>query len=196
MNTPSASRVARKSLRGSTGQELEFFLATDGQWYMGLSDYPPDDDEEREYWDPEMEYYGPFPSKEAADKYLRRNFANPGGAYIDRSGRRKPPRKPINPRGRRWASDEAAKRIASQYLLKLMPDYGAGESLAALPRGDEDTQKEAKGRPHLNKEDPGSILGLLHYLLVDKHGLDDLAPDIKDLSRKVDRVWQDYRSSQ
>ncbi|MDB4278932.1 HAD domain phosphoesterase family swiss army knife RNA repair protein, partial [Deltaproteobacteria bacterium] len=94
---------------GSTGAECEFYLATDGQWYMGLSDHPPDDEEEREYWDPEMDYYGPFTSLESAEKFLRSNFANPGGSYEDSSGRRKPPKKPFHPRGRRrWASHKQA----------------------------------------------------------------------------------------
>lgn len=54
----------------------------------------------------------------------------------------------------------------------------------------------AKGRPHLNKEDPGSLLGTLHYLLVDKHGLRDLAPDIKAFSRKINDAWQAHRTTQ
>jgi len=81
-------------------------------------------------------------------------------------------------------------RVALQHL-RLRPDYGDPDDTplgAAVPRG-----KEAKPRPHLNKEDPGSILAHLRWLLVDKHGLSDLAPDIKKLSQRVDQEWQSYR---
>lgn len=84
----------------STGQECQFYLAKDDNYYMGLSDYPPEDDDEREHWDGEIkEWYGPFPSFEIAYKYLRDNFANPGGYTADLSMHRPPPRNPIRPRG-------------------------------------------------------------------------------------------------
>lgn len=100
--------------RASTGQECKFFKANDGNWYMGLSDYPPEDDEERDYWDPEYEYYGPFASFAEANDFLRRGFANPGGYTKDDSGRKAPPKKPISPfqRGRHAAT----KRVVARYL--------------------------------------------------------------------------------
>lgn len=56
------------------------------------------------------------------------------------------------------------------------------------------SDRQAK-RPHLNKEDPGSVLAHLRYLLVEKHGLEDFADEIKQFSRKVDQAWQEYRAS-
>jgi len=90
-------RVILSGLKmASTGQECEFLKANDGSYYMGLSDYPPEDDDG--YWDDGIKnWWGPFPSFEAADGYLRRNFANPGGHTIDNSGSRPPPRNPIKP---------------------------------------------------------------------------------------------------
>lgn len=89
-----------RNKKASTGQECHFYKANDGKWYMGLSDYPPEDDDEREYWDGSIEHwYGPFSSFEAADKYLSKNFANPGGSTEDDSGRRPPPRRVTKPHG-------------------------------------------------------------------------------------------------
>jgi hypothetical protein len=96
--------------QASTGQECEFFKARNGKWYMGLSDYPPEDDEEMDYWDPEYDYYGPFSDFDSAYDFLHRNFANPGGFTKDPSGRRPPPKK--LQRGR-YAS---AKRVVARYL--------------------------------------------------------------------------------
>jgi hypothetical protein len=80
---------------------------------MGLSGYPPDDDEEREYWHGDIEdWYGPFASFEDADQFLSRNFANPGGYNKDSSGRRPPPKKPHSP-NRRWAS--ATERVVARF---------------------------------------------------------------------------------
>jgi hypothetical protein len=95
---PAMTALATKA--ASTGAECHFWLATDDNWYMGLSDEPPDDDAERDYWEPEFDYYGPFPSLEDARAYLHRNFANPGGSSADRSGRKKPPASPIRPTNR------------------------------------------------------------------------------------------------
>ena len=100
--------------QASTGQECEFFKASDGNWYMGLSDDPPDDDEERDYWDPQYDYYGPFASFDEAKDFLHRNFANPGGYTKDDSGHRAPPKKPISP-FQRWRY-AAAKRVVARYL--------------------------------------------------------------------------------
>ncbi len=48
----------------------------------------------------------------------------------------------------------------------------------------------AKGRKdRLNKLDPGSLLGRVVYLL-DKHGLDDAAREVKRVSTVVSRAWQ------
>jgi len=81
---------------------------------MGLSDDPPEDDEERGYWNPEYEYYGPFSDFNSAYDFLNRNFANPGGFNKDPSGRRPPPKKPISP-SQRWRY-AATKRVVTRYL--------------------------------------------------------------------------------
>lgn len=44
-------------------------------------------------------------------------------------------------------------------------------------------------KPHLNKYDPGSLLGWTVFLLK-KHGLEDAADDVRQVSRKVSRAWQ------
>jgi hypothetical protein len=52
--------------------------------------------------------------------------------------------------------------------------------------------KEAlsKGRPRLNKFDPGSVLGWVVYLL-EEHGLDEAAQKVRDVSRDVSKAWQE-----
>ena len=107
--------LASTTKRASTGQACEFYKARDGNWYMGLSADRPeyDDDEERGYWDGDIEdWYGPFESFEEAHEFLRRDFANPGGYSSDDSGRRLPPKKPHSP-GRRWAS--ATGHVAARF---------------------------------------------------------------------------------
>lgn len=113
---------AGRQRTASTGQECDFFKARDGNWYMGLSDYPPEDDEEMDYWEPDMTYYGPFQSFDEAHRFLGK-FANPGGYTKDPSGRRPPPK--VHP-SRRYAKatrssqhgDGAGKRIAARYLAR------------------------------------------------------------------------------
>jgi hypothetical protein len=73
----------------STGLDCGFFKASDGKWYMYLEDSCYRD----VYND-----YGPFNSQEEADRYLSRNFANPGGYNVDDSGKSKPPTNPIKKR--------------------------------------------------------------------------------------------------
>ena len=116
----------------STGAECEFYKARDGQWYMALSDNPPDDDDEREYWEPEYEHYGPFASFDEAEEYLSRNHANPGGYSEDKSGRRAPPRHPLSPR-RRWAGQtqpkqalSVTKKAAREAIRKVMKELSRG----------------------------------------------------------------------
>lgn len=78
-------------LRESTMRHCDFYLASDGKWYMELAD------EEYGEWE-DATTYGPFPSEEAVDRYLSANFSNPGGMGIDDSGSREPPTK--SPNGR------------------------------------------------------------------------------------------------
>ena len=99
-------RIKKSHLRRLIREELlvesvsrfcEFWLASNGKWYMDLAH-----DEYGEAYDATT--YGPFNSEEAADKYLRDNFSNPGGASIDDSGDRSVPTKSpdgspvVNPR--------------------------------------------------------------------------------------------------
>ena len=118
----------------STNTEREFYKATDGNWYVDNEEY--NEDEDGEQIEGDIDSYGPFPSENAAEKYMSRNFANSGGSWTDTSGRRKTPRKPISPRGRRWAFSGSP--------LMLQPDYGHGD--AAVP-GDEEYHPCQNGGP-------------------------------------------------
>lgn len=70
----------------STGLNCGFYKASDGNWYMYL-----EDSTYRDVYDD----YGPFNSQEEAERYLEKNFANPGGYSTDDNGTRKPPKNPI-----------------------------------------------------------------------------------------------------
>ena len=60
-------------------------MASNKKWYLELA--------HKEHGDrSNATTYGPFLSKEDADKYLS-NFSNPGGMFIDDSGKEKPPTK-------------------------------------------------------------------------------------------------------
>lgn len=60
------------------------YKATSGKWYLELAP--------QEYGQIHDAYcYGPFRSEAEADKYLHRNFSNPGGCEIDDSGTRTEP---------------------------------------------------------------------------------------------------------
>lgn len=61
----------------STGADCRFWETDDGQWFYKLQCWPYGD------W-PEYDQYGPFASYAKADRDLRRNHANPGGAAIER----------------------------------------------------------------------------------------------------------------
>lgn len=52
------------------------------------------------------------------------------------------------------------------------------------------TEATARGRPRLNKYDPGSLLGMVVYLL-EEHGLDEAALKVRNVSRDVSRAWQE-----
>jgi hypothetical protein len=93
-------RPMPKSRHASTNTERDFYKASDGKWYVDNEDY--DEDEDGEQIEGDTTSYGPFPSFEAADKYMSRNFANSGGYGEDDSGRQRPPRNPVSPRRRQW----------------------------------------------------------------------------------------------
>lgn len=77
----------------STMRRCDFYLATDGKWYMMLGNH------EYAYDDCVCTTYGPFPTQDVADEYLTDNFSNPGSCEIDRSGTVAPPKKTEQPRG-------------------------------------------------------------------------------------------------
>ena len=112
----------KKKKKGSTNTEREFYKASDGKWYVDNEDYQEDEDGYQIEGD--MSSYGPFMSEEAAEKYMRDNFANSGSSWTDKSGRRKPPRNPIKPRGRRrhptrrWASTPNAASVALRWSMR------------------------------------------------------------------------------
>jgi len=75
----------------SMQRACDFYLATDGSWYCRLGNY------EYAYEDHQCTEYGPFTSEDAADKYVRDNFSNPGGSCTDDSGKAEPPEDPERP---------------------------------------------------------------------------------------------------
>jgi len=95
-------RGKQASKKASTDTDRNFYKATDGKWYV----------ENEEDWDTGgqvegvVTHHGPFPSFEAAKRYMDRNFANlkksPDSYSEDDSGRQRPPRNPV--RRRFWGS--------------------------------------------------------------------------------------------
>lgn len=73
----------------SSSRHCEFYKAQDGRWYMELAS--------REYGDErDATTYGPFPTQDAAERYLSDNFSNPGGWYEDDSGDKPVPKRSPN----------------------------------------------------------------------------------------------------
>jgi|APSaa5957512622_1039677.scaffolds.fasta_scaffold02508_2 hypothetical protein len=103
LSPEAAVRLAKPFIKatnrvGSSGLDCQFYKATDGKWYMEL-----EDDSRRD----EYNAYGPFRSLDEADRFLGKNFQNPGGSMEDDSGTSPPPRNAINPsrmRRQRYAS--------------------------------------------------------------------------------------------
>jgi hypothetical protein len=106
----------------SRSRYCEYWKASNGKWYVDLAS------DEYGEWD-EATTYGPFPSENAADKYVSRSHSNPGGYSTDDEGTRPPPKrspngdKVVNPSRQtswgggygRWAA-EAAERVSVRYL--------------------------------------------------------------------------------
>lgn len=89
--------VNARSLSESTQRHCFIYKAKDGNYYMELAG--------REYGErDDATTYGPFPSEDAAWKYVRDNFSNPGGSRHDDSGKLPVPHKSpdgspvVNPR--------------------------------------------------------------------------------------------------
>lgn len=86
-------RVMRAAglLTESMSRYCHFYKDKKGDWWLELAD--------REYGEHHDAYtYGPFSSEDEADNYLHRNFSNPGGMSVDRSGTKPTPKK--SPNGR------------------------------------------------------------------------------------------------
>lgn len=75
-------------------RRCEFYLATDGQWYVSLGNF------EYAYDDCDCTEYGPFDKLGDAETYVRSNHTNPGQSETNYSGTVQPPKSPI--RGRRF----------------------------------------------------------------------------------------------
>jgi hypothetical protein len=75
----------------SSSRTCDFYLATDGKWYVMLGDH------EYAYEDHQCIHYGPFMSEEKADDYVRNNHSNPGGSCSDDSGTANVPKEFTNP---------------------------------------------------------------------------------------------------
>lgn len=208
----SAARVAARHV-ASTGAECEFFKATDGRWYMGLENYMDwDDDDQDGDRDAEMEYYGPFPTMNAAVKYLNQNFANPGGWSEDDSGRQKPPRNPTKPTA--WNARFSGEKPSKKELISLaesmmvadlgkqdgaswLKDPGRKKGQALLDYfestyGDNWWEAAWKHRQKkaFNKFNPDELLGQLVTVL-EKEGLDDAVKSVKKITPDIQKAWRE-----
>lgn len=99
----------------STGDDCHFQKASDGKWYLFLNDRP----------------YGPFSSEADAEKYLDKNFANPGGWSVDRSGTNPPPQG-----AKRFSKgDEMDKAKLKKHLMETTKcsEEEADKKLAEMP---------------------------------------------------------------
>lgn len=74
-----------KNFKESSRREAFIFKAKDKNWYYFLSN-----GEYSEY--PDGDFYGPFLTEEEAESHLISNHSNPGGYYVDQSGRKDVPR--------------------------------------------------------------------------------------------------------
>ncbi len=101
-------RQKRKFFSGlneSMERYCAIYKAKDGKWYMDLAQ-----DEYEDY--DRATTYGPFPSEDAAEKYLD-NFSNPGGWTSDDSGKRPVPKK--SPNGSKVVSPRSSSSHTSSF---------------------------------------------------------------------------------
>jgi predicted HicB family RNase H-like nuclease len=120
-------RASKPPRLASTNTERNFYKATDGNWYVDNEDY--NEDEDGDQIEGDMTTYGPFPSFDAAEKYMDRNFANSGSYTEDESGRMRPPRRPVSPRGssrtRRWGASRttASVKVQGNSINEIIEEY-------------------------------------------------------------------------
>ena len=62
----------------STGLSCQFTEYTPGKWYLILERW--DSPKGGDCWLDYADAYGPFPTEDKADDFLRQHFANPGGS--------------------------------------------------------------------------------------------------------------------
>jgi hypothetical protein len=72
-------------------RRCDFWLATDGNWYLRLGRH------EHDWEDYQCTVYGPFSTYEQANQYRYDNFSNPGGQEVDSTGTTPPPVDPESP---------------------------------------------------------------------------------------------------
>lgn len=75
------SQQSFRSIRESDQRFATAYLATNGRWYTGLA---------RSSYNPEITWFGPFASKEAAIGEFDFH-SNPGSFMVDDSGTKSPP---------------------------------------------------------------------------------------------------------
>jgi len=180
------------SKQASTNTERYFYKATDGKWYVENEEYE-EDWGTGEQIEGEMTHYGPFPSFDAAEKYMRRNFANSGSYSDDHSGRMKPPRNPVKPgRGRRlWGSDAPSeehrffdnpekrevREFAQAGAISNSPEFAAEASEEdQLDVSEAKAVAEAEAAPptpeEIKEEPGGKTLSTLNRLVVESEDPD------------------------
>jgi hypothetical protein len=81
--------AVNEALEESVSRYAGIWKDSAGNWWLDLAD-----EEYGEYEDART--HGPFSSEDAADSYLSKNFSNPGGADVDDSGKKAPPKKSRN----------------------------------------------------------------------------------------------------
>ena len=80
----------------SMQRRCDIFKATDGKWYILLGNF------EYAHEEKDCTYYGSFPTYDAAWKELEDHHSNPGGADMDDSGTRLPPKETFKKTWKSW----------------------------------------------------------------------------------------------
>lgn len=80
----------REFVSESMQREAFIFKAKNGKWYYFIAH-----EEYGEY--PDGTTYGPFGSDKEAERHMMDNHSNPGGLYVDKSGKREVPKNTEDP---------------------------------------------------------------------------------------------------
>ena len=102
-------------------------------------------------------------------------------------------------RGRAWFCDEHLSKWAAEEERDIIKQrkvdgvvgkkYGMGEDILEKKQ-----EKSSARTPHLNKYDPGSVLGWLVFVLQNEGGMDDAVQEVKRVSRVVADAWSKRKS--